>query len=201
MLPTRILLLAPLSTPLNEILRNAGYEVFGTDAPIDDMFVNTGRFDFLISYGYRHILKADILDLFSGMAINMHISFLPFNRGADPNFWSLYEGTARGVTIHYMNEGIDTGDIIVQKKVIFDDAADTLETSYNKLHDAMMQLFIDNMDSILSGECSSFKQPGKGTYHNSSDKEALFNQLKAKRQNIWDTPIGEVIEIGNALRG
>ena len=45
-------------------------------------------FDFIVSYGYRHILSKNILDLLPNKIINLHISYLPYNRGADPNFWS-----------------------------------------------------------------------------------------------------------------
>ncbi|MCL0081308.1 hypothetical protein M1N64_03665 [Peptococcaceae bacterium] len=50
------------------------------------------------------------MDKFQGRAINLHISFLPWNRGADPNFWSFIENAPVGVSIHYLDEGIDTGD-------------------------------------------------------------------------------------------
>src|SRR5690606_983365 len=70
--------------------------------------------DLLVSFGYRHILK----DL-SVPAVNIHISMLPWNRGADPNFWSWLDHTPKGVTVHLMDQGIDTGPIIAQREVAF----------------------------------------------------------------------------------
>ncbi|MDA0781174.1 MAG: formyltransferase family protein [Rickettsiales bacterium] len=133
------------------------------------------------------------------MRVDIHISYLPFNRGADPNFWSLFDGTRFGVTIHYLDEGIDTGDIIVRRKVEFDIENDTLATSYNKLHDEMVKMFEDNMEDILSGKCPATKQSGKGTYHNSKYKNEIFEQLSNKRENVWDTPIKEVMQLGDSL--
>ncbi|PIR39921.1 MAG: formyl transferase [Alphaproteobacteria bacterium CG11_big_fil_rev_8_21_14_0_20_39_49] len=197
---TRILLLAPLSTPLNKILREAGNDVICTESESARTLIKTSDYDFLISYGYRYILTKDELSFFNKKnAINLHISYLPFNRGADPNFWALFDGTQSGVTIHYLNEGIDTGDIIVQRKVEFDLEHDTLSSSYNKLHDEMVNMFKENMDSILSGKCFSTKQSYKGTYHNSKDKNEIFEQLSSKRDNVWDTPIKEIIEMGKEL--
>ncbi len=46
------------------------------------------------------------------------MGYLPFNRGAHPNFWSFMEKTPSGVTMHEINSGIDKGKIIVQKKNI-----------------------------------------------------------------------------------
>jgi len=196
----RILLLAPISTPLNKILREAGHDVLCTESESAKTLIKTGDYDFLISYGYRYILTKEELSFFDKKkAINLHISYLPLNRGADPNFWSLFEGTQSGVTIHYLDEGIDTGDIIVQKKVEFDVENDTLATSYNKLHDEMVKVFEENMEDIISGKCSATKQSSKGTYHNAKDKNKIFETLSSKRDNVWDTPIKEVIEMGEAL--
>lgn len=136
-------------------------------------------FDFLISYGYRHILKKELLDVFRNSdgyidkAINLHISFLPWNRGADPNLWSHVKETPKGVTIHYMDEGLDTGDIIAQEEVEFDRQTDTLGTSYNKLQIAIQKLFKDNWQLIKTGQCPRNKQQGIGSYHHSRDKERV----------------------------
>ena len=65
----------------------------------------------------------------------MHISLLPWNRGYHPNIWSFLEDTPKGVTIHYINEGIDTGDIIVQKEIVIDEDKETLKSSYEILHE------------------------------------------------------------------
>ena len=52
--------------------------------------------------------------------INLHISYLPYNKGAHPNFWSFADNTPSGVTIHEVNENLDSGNIIFQKKIEFD---------------------------------------------------------------------------------
>eukprot|EP00392_Amoebophrya_sp_AT5.2_P019205 g19951.t1 len=68
---------------------------------------NQHAFDYCVSYGYRHIIRTPVIE---GMfdrkrIINLHISYLPYNRGADPNLWSILERTPPGVTIHHIDEG------------------------------------------------------------------------------------------------
>jgi len=72
-------------------------------------------------------------------AINLHPSLLPWNRGAHSNFWSFLEDTPKGVTIHIIDEGIDTGDILLQKKIKFDQSKETLRSSYGRLQQELQQ--------------------------------------------------------------
>ena len=112
-----ILLLGPYCKDLIDSLSSFGDKVTRIEAPLITDSECLDNSDFIISYGYRHILKKDILDKFPNMAINLHISLLPWNRGADPNLWSFLEDSPKGVTIHYLDYGIDTGDILAQQKV------------------------------------------------------------------------------------
>lgn len=98
-------------------------------------------FDRIVSHGYRHILGPQVFNLVP--AINCHISLLPWNRGASPNYWSWKEGTPKGVTIHEVDKGIDTGAILVQREVRFA-PGHTLKTSYDKLQAALFDLFIEH---------------------------------------------------------
>ena len=75
--------------------------------------------DLVITFNYRKILDKNILKKLKRPAINLHISYLPFNRGCHPNFWSFVENSPKGVTIHEIDKGIDTGPIIYQKKISF----------------------------------------------------------------------------------
>ena len=74
------------------------------------------KFDLIISFGYSRIISKTVVKNVLRPIINLHMSYLPFNRGAHPNFWSFYENTPKGVTIHEINENVDAGPIIYQKK-------------------------------------------------------------------------------------
>lgn len=114
-----------------KFLKDDGNHVIITDKKIDMDFVNRICPNFIISYGYRFIITEDIITKYDRKAINLHISYLPYNRGADPNLWSFIDNTQKGVSIHYIDKGIDTGDIIVQREIPFA-WDDTLNTMYNK---------------------------------------------------------------------
>ena len=73
--------------------------------------------DFILSDRHNFILSKDILKLMEERAVNLHPSYLPWNKGCRPNFFSIYNQTITGVSIHQMNQGIDTGNIIIQRKV------------------------------------------------------------------------------------
>mgnify|MGYP003649817391 FL=1 len=75
--------------------------------------------DHIISFGYKHIIPENIIKFFNNKIINLHISYLPYNRGCHPNFFSFKDNTPKGVTIHYIDKGIDTGEILLQKEINF----------------------------------------------------------------------------------
>ena len=181
----KILFLGDDKSPILKWLTSIEEFVMQTSKKITTEIILANNINFIVSCGYHHIIGKDILDLFPDRAINLHISYLPFNRGGDPNFWSFVENTPKGVSIHYLDEGIDTGDIIVQKKVEFDTKQDTLATSYEKLQLTIHDLFKQNWQDIKTLRCNRQKQFGNGTSHKIKDKSNLHHLLK----DGWDTTL------------
>jgi len=144
--------------------------------------------DIIVSYGHRYILPPEVLAFPRLGAVNLHISFLPWNRGADPNFWSLVEDTPKGVSLHYIDPGIDTGDLIARVPVEVGEA-DTLRTSYDRLHAEAQALFARCWPEIRVGQARRGPQEEGGTFHLKSDREP-FEYLLAARG--WDTPVREL---------
>jgi UDP-4-amino-4,6-dideoxy-N-acetyl-beta-L-altrosamine transaminase len=148
------------------------------------------NYDFIISFGYRYIIKKDIIELFkNNNIINLHISYLPYNRGADPNLWSILDNTPSGVTIHLIDENIDTGDILIQERVFFDYDNDTLESSYNKLINKITLLFLDNWELIKNNKITPIPQDSlKKTIHCLKDRPEydliLINDFQTKLSDI-----------------
>jgi methionyl-tRNA formyltransferase len=187
-----VLLLGPERRTIMSYITTLGDRVKSTDEKItpDDEIVRWA--EFLISYGYRHIIRPDVLDLFPHRAINLHISYLPWNRGADPNLWSFLDDTPKGVTIHYLDEGLDTGDILARQEVMHHHN-DTLRTTYDKLTEIIELLFMQVWPDIQSGRQKSFPQEPGGTMHKLKDRKKIEHLL----QQGWDTPVAELI--GKAL--
>jgi hypothetical protein len=141
----------------------------------------------VVSHGYRRILRADVLDVLPDRVINLHISLLPYNRGADPTLWSVLEDTPAGVTIHYIDPGVDTGDVIAQRELAFADD-DTLATAYAKAQAAMVDLFAEQWPAISGGTNARAPQPPGGTAHRVADRAAVEPLLTAG----WDTRVGDL---------
>jgi methionyl-tRNA formyltransferase len=124
--------------------------------------------DLFVSYGYRHIITRDMLKSMKRPPVNLHISLLPWNRGADPNLWSWIDNTPKGVTIHLMDHELDKGEIIAQRQIEMDTTY-TLASSYDRLCKEMERLFKEQWSKIRFGDFKTF--PAMGSYHRSSDKE------------------------------
>lgn len=89
----------------------------GRDAEITD-WVRDLKPDLIVVFSMSQLIKKDLISIPKYGAINMHPSFLPEYRGANPDFWQYYNMEMNpGVTIHYIDEGEDTGDIIYQERV------------------------------------------------------------------------------------
>ena len=87
--------------------------------------------------------------------------------------WSIVEGTPAGVTLHYIDIGIDTGDIIAQREILAE-PIDTGETLYRKLEQACVDLFKETWPLIRSGQAPRIPQSQeKGTYHRTHDVKQL----------------------------
>ena len=111
------------------------------------------------------IIKTPLLEFPRAGFINTHPSLLPFNRGKHYNFWALVDQTPFGVTLHFADESIDTGDIIVQRSIPY-----TWEDSGASLHykaiEETINLFKDSYPEIRQLNIPRQKQdPDKGSFH------------------------------------
>ncbi|GJL84787.1 MAG: hypothetical protein DHS20C02_05620 [Micavibrio sp.] len=170
----KLLILSPYFERLKPALEKHDDEWIIMEDKITPGFLKENNIDMGVSYGYRHILKQNVLDVCP--FINMHISYLPWNRGADPNIWSWIEDTPKGITIHYIDEGIDTGDIIAQREVSMG-PDETLATSYEKLQEEVVELFYAHWSAIRAGEAPRHPQQGQGSLHYVADKEKIESLL------------------------
>jgi len=149
--------------------------------------------DFIVSFGYRHILKEPILRSVARPIINIHIGYLPWNRGADPNFWSWFEDTPKGVSIHHIDVGIDTGPLLAQAELAFPEPKkETLATTYEKLQMRAVTLFAETWPLIRTNRIVPEPQRGVGSFHRLKDKEPWWSLLPKG----YDTPIEIIQEMG-----
>ncbi len=132
------------------------------------------------------ILSSQVLGAIEAPFINMHAGVTPAYRGVHGGYWALAEGRPElaGTTIHLVDEGIDTGDVICQL-TFTPDKADTFAT-YPYLHTATgLPALLDAVESALRGEgpatCLPKSQHSRLRYH-----PTLWNYLKiGLRRNVW----------------
>lgn len=144
--------------------------------------------DMVISYNYKHIISKEVLECLGYKVINLHISLLPWNRGAYPNIWSFLEDTPKGVSIHVVDEGVDTGLLLLQKEMCFDERNETLSSTYMKLHEAIQDVFKKNWKALREWEVAPRAQKGAGSFHSQKDCRPIEDFLKGKG---WDMSIAE----------
>lgn len=160
---------------LHDLLVKKGNEITLFCYPLTVDIVDEINPELVISYNYKHIVKEEVINRLGDRIINLHTSYLPWNRGASPNIWSFIDDTPKGVTIHRLEKELDAGKVIIQKELTFDENIETLASTYSKLNEEIVRLLIDNWQMISSGEYTFKDQDGEGSYHRSSDLKALFH--------------------------
>lgn len=180
-----ILFLGYDGTELTAPLTARGIPVHCTSDKVSDL----SAYGLAVSYGYRHIIPAGVLATAPRPPLNLHVSYLPYNRGAHPNFWSFVDNTPPGVTIHEIDGGLDTGPIVCQRLVNFAEDETTFATTYARLRREIEALFIERLDILLERRYVARPQRGKGTYHAVRDLPALMHQRG------WDCDIAETLDL------
>ena len=113
--------------------------------------------DLAILAWWPYIIREPLISLARLGTLNTHPSYLPYNRGKDPNFWSLVEGTPFGVTIHHVEPGIDNGDIAFQRSIdtSWEDTGGTLHTRAVR---EIVNLFVESWPTIRTGDIPRIPQ-------------------------------------------
>ena len=121
--------------------------------------------DIFVVAAFGQILSKEILTMPKYGCINIHASLLPKYRGASPIQWAVLNGEeVSGVTIMQMDEGIDTGDILMQETVTLD-VKETGESLFDKLAVCGADLIVKALDAIEAGEVTPIKQDEAASTH------------------------------------
>lgn len=140
----------------------------------------------ILSAYFDQILKKEIIEIPDTGCINIHPSLLPYYRGINPTFWVLACAEKKtGVTIHWMDKSIDTGDIILQKELLVS-SKDTL----NSLNIKCSILGAKMLDEIFSKNIVNLKisfsgQNQKGSSYHSYPTKESYNKFKKLGRKLW----------------
>ena len=149
--------------------------------------------DLIVTAAYGQILPKAVLEMPKLGCINVHGSLLPKYRGAAPIQYAIMDGEQEtGVTIMYMEEGLDTGDMISAVRVPIDDADDT-GSLFDKLSTAGAALLIETLPELAAGRVQATPQ---------REEEATYaRMLKREHERIdWSLPAASIHNLIRAMR-
>lgn len=191
-----ILALSPHQKRLAPIFAVHGDDCIVCNDAVNVEFVKEARVDRIIVYGYHHPVNREVAQLYADKITEMHISYLPWNRGADPNFWSFFDATPKGVTLCRLDAGGDRIDVYAQRAVEFS-ASETLATSYERLHSEVEDLLREAWPALRAGALLPRHHVAAGRAHRAHDKDLFFSMLSRG----WNTPVLAVEAMGRRFRG
>lgn len=164
--------------------------------------------DMIITCAYGQIIPKAILDCPKYGCINVHASLLPKLRGGAPIHHAIIDGYSKtGITIMYMDEKMDSGDIITQEEIIISDS-DTTETLHDKLSLIGKNLLLKTIPNIINQTITRTKQDeDEVTFGFNINKEdeiinfskttrEVFNQVRGL--NSW--PVGYTMFDGKRMK-
>lgn len=150
-----------LPSPVKEAALRHGIAVLQPETMKDPAFetvLRNLRAEFFIVVAFGRILPKSMLAIPIRGAINVHASLLPRYRGASPIAWVLLKGeTKTGVTTMLMDEGMDSGPILLQKEVDIEEK-ETAETLHDKLASLGAELLVETIEGMRRGVLSPLAQ-------------------------------------------
>ena len=142
------------------------------------------KIDLIVTCAYGQIIPKEVLNLPKYGCINVHASILPKYRGSAPIQWAIINGDKEtGVTIMYMDEGMDTGDIISISKIAIS-SEDNVGTMHDKLSILGAQTLEKELESIFDGSVIRIKQ---------GDNWTLAPMIKRENEHLNFNDYGENI--------
>jgi methionyl-tRNA formyltransferase len=145
--------------------RARGITVYAPPKPGAPEFLETLQAlkpDLLLAAGYTGIFKRALLAVPRLLTANFHASLLPAYRGLHPLFWALQHGEKRaGITVHLVDEGIDTGDILYQVPVDVGDG-DTVSALYERVMEVSLPLVSNLIMDAANGALRPRPQGNEG---------------------------------------
>lgn len=174
------------SNSLDSFLRTNNIEKVLLDKSINNKesieIIKSYKPDLLISILGNQIFKNELINLAPKGCINLHTALLPKYRGLMPTFWVMKNDEKyTGVSVFYVNEGIDTGPIIVQKKVEIGNRTQEELIKYTKM--VGMQLMVEAVEKIDIGNVETLENNNENqTYFSFPKKEDVAIFLKRKKK-------------------
>lgn len=126
--------------------------------------------DYILCIHFPYIIPKEVLDIPKIGFLNLHPSYLPFNKGWHTPSWAILDKTIYGATLHFMSESLDGGEIIHQKRLSVE-MNDTANSLYQRVLQLERIVFKEALDDLVSLNPKRIKQNNLGTTHMKKDIE------------------------------
>lgn len=184
-----------LFTPVKEVAIANSIEVRQPLKVRDEEFINELKSinpDIIVVVAYGQILPESILNIPKYGCVNVHASLLPKYRGAAPIQWAVINGeNETGVTIMYMEKGLDTGDMIEKASLILAE-----KENYGTLHDKLAELganlLVDTLVKIENNDVNPVKQ---------NDSDSCYAKMIKKQMGLINWNDQKAVDIERLVRG
>jgi methionyl-tRNA formyltransferase len=155
------------ATPVKIAAIEAGLNVLQPRRLTDESFlreISSPRPEYIVVVAYGKVLPKEVLDIPEGGCINVHASLLPKYRGAAPISRAIMNGDEKtGVTTMLMDEGLDTGPVLLRREVAID-KSDTAGSLSSKLAAVGSSLLIETLRALRMGSIKPIAQSGDASY-------------------------------------
>ncbi|NDV27169.1 formyltransferase family protein [Desulfovibrio sp. JC010] len=157
--------------------------------------INFGNIDYIFLLSWKHIIPKEIFNMPAKATINLHYSLLPKLKGVYPVNWAIIKGeTYTGITFHVVDETIDGGPLLLQKKILIH-SSDTARTLQLRLDDLAVKGFAELLEKAKKGSLCPIPQKEQ-------QNQSYYTKKDYEKSNELDlNEITSVSKIINLIRG
>lgn len=149
------------------------------------------QLDMVLSIHFPYLVPPDALAVARDGWVNLHPAYLPYNRGWHTPTWAILDGAPVGATLHFMDEGLDTGDIVHQRQLEVS-PGDTADSLYGRLKTLELEVLREAWPRLRDG--SYVRKPQDPNAGSSHRKQDLFDPA------IQEIRLAETVEAGTLIR-
>ena len=157
--------------------------------------------DLCVISHFERLIKKPLLDIPPMGFINLHPSLLPYYRGMSPQHWPIINGDKEaGITVHYVDEGVDTGNIILQRKFPLsgNEYVNDLQKRWLEEYKTIM---VEAICKIVNGEPSFSQSELKGSYYDKLTEEDCQIDLEGSKNQAYNLVRGVSMPYHGAQAG
>jgi methionyl-tRNA formyltransferase len=141
--------------------------------------------DYIVMIHFPYVVPREVLDIPRIGVLNLHPAYLPFNRGWHTPTWTIWEETPYGATLHWVDEGVDTGDIVLQRQIEVS-PGDTAHKLYQRVMTLEIEILKEAVPLLLEHNPPRIPQGPGGSSHAKEDIQSIQNLDLSAEMKVGD---------------